>query len=307
MINKLKNHSALLPAIAFGHFGNSFLSRCIPDGPYLKCAYWIYMHRKLNLDNPIRFNEKLQWLIIHDHNPLYTTLVDKYRVKQWVADRIGKEHVTKTYAMWERAEDIDISELPERFVLKTNHDSGGVAVCQNRETFDLEKAKKKLAKHLKINYFWRTREWPYKNVKPCVFAEEYLDPTETNGDLVDYKFYCFGGEPRIMFTCTGRAAGDTRFDFFDMDFNHLDIKQDFAENADMSIDKPCSFNLMAESARKLSAGIPHVRIDFYEVDGRMYFGECTFFDASGFGPFEPEEWDERLGAMIDLTAVSSVR
>lgn len=307
MINKLKNYFALLPAIAFGHFGNSFLSRCIPDGLYLKCAYWIYMHRKLDLDNPIGFNEKLQWLKIQDHNPLYTMLVDKYRVKQWVADRIGTEHVTKTYAMWERAEDIDISELPERFVLKTNHDSGGVAICQNRETFDLEKAKKKLAKHLKNNYFWRTREWPYKNVNPCIFAEEYLDPTETNGDLVDYKFYCFGGEPRIMFTCTGRAAGDTRFDFFDMDFNHLDIKQDFAENADVSIDKPYSFNLMAESARKLSTGIPHVRIDFYEVDGRMYFGECTFFDASGFGPFEPEEWDERLGAMIDLAAVSSVR
>lgn len=432
------------------------LTKLVTDKSHLGFMYRGCIGKKPDLDNPVTFNEKLQWLKMHDHNPLYTTLVDKYRVKPWVAERIGEDHVTKTYAMWENAEDIDISGLPERFVLKTNHDCGGVAICRDRSRFDLEAAKKKLAKHLKTNYYWRTREWPYKDVKPCVFAEEYLDSSTADRDLydyklfrftdgklvtlamtdrytggilsetffdeewkalpvtegghpskpalvcpdtfvqmkefadrlgegfpfvrvdfyesagglyfgeltlypksgfenfkpedwdatlgswidltniagggcllvsdsfalwmheekvtapvdegiVDYKFYCFGGEPKMMLTATGRAAGDTRFDFFDMDFNHLDIKQDFAKNADKPIEKPLSFDLMVDSAKKLAAGIPHLRVDFYEVDGRMYFGECTFFDSGGFGPFEPEEWDEKLGNMIDLSSVVSER
>ncbi len=162
-------------------------TRLVPDEPHLTAMYRGSMGKKLNLGNPVTFNEKLQWLKLHDRNSLYTTLVDKYRVKLWVAERIGEEHVTKTYAMWENAEDIDIDDLPERFVLKTNHDCGGVAICSDRNTFDLDAAKKKLAKHLKTNYYWRTREWPYKNVKPCVFAEEYLDPAEGQPDFTDYR------------------------------------------------------------------------------------------------------------------------
>lgn len=291
------------PWIAYVYAAGYGVTDCIPDKLHLKLMYRGLVGRKLNLDHPRTFNEKLQWLKLYDHNPIYNTLVDKYRVKPWVAERLGEKHVSKTYAMWENAEDIDISGLPDRFVLKTNHDCGGVAICSDRSTFDLEAAKKKLAKHLKINYYWRTREWPYKDVKPCVFAEEYLDPNTDDGDLHDYKFYCFDGEPKMMFVASGRAAGDTRFDFFDMDFNHLDIKQSHAKNADKPIEKPLTFNSMVEAAMTLSNGIPHVRIDFYEINGQMYFGECTFFDSGGFGPFDPEEWDEKLGSMLDLTRV----
>ena len=139
------------------------------------------------------------------------------------------------------------------------------------------------------------------------WVHEELPVKPRRGELADYKFYCFDGVPKMMFTATGRAAGDVRFDFFDMDFNHLDIKQDHAENAGYPIARPASFDLMTEAARKLTAGIPHVRADFYEILGRMYFGELTFFDSGGFGPFEPEEWDERLGNMINLSGVGERR
>ena len=255
--------------------------------------------KKLNLDNPATFNEKLQWLKIHDHNPLYPMLVDKYRVKQWVADRIGEEHVTRTYAMWESAEDIDITGLPERFVLKTNHDSGGVAICRNRSTFDLESAKKKLAKHLKVNYFWRTREWPYKDVKPCVFAEEYLEPTEGTSDLTDYKLMCFGGKVRCEFTCTDRAEGNLHVDFFDTDWNHLPFTRHYP-NAEVAPDAPARLREMVADAEKLSEGIPCVRADFYEVAGQYYFGEMTFLPGGGMEEFDPDCWDVELGSWIEL-------
>lgn len=253
----------------------------------------------LDLNTPRTFNEKLQWLKLHDRNPLYNTLVDKYRVKPWVAERIGSEYVTETYACWERAEDIDISGLPERFVLKTNHDCGGVAVCSDRRKFDLGAARKKLAKHLRTNYYWGGREWPYKDVKPLVFAEEYLDPGES-GDLVDYKFLCFSGEARCLFTCSSRAKGDLRVDFFDRGWNHLPFTRHYP-NADVVPKRPDSYEEMLTAAERLSSDIPFVRVDFYESGGRPYFGEMTFYPGSGFEEFEPKEWDERLGSWIDLS------
>lgn len=287
------------PAMFYQLLAGWGLTDWIPDAPHLKMLYRAFLGEKLDLDNPSTFNEKLQWLKIHDRNPLYTTLVDKYRVKQWVSDRIGAEHVTKTYAMWEHAEDIDISGLPERFVLKTNHDCGGVAICRDRASFDLESAKRKLSKHLKTNYFWRTREWPYKNVKPCVFAEEYLDPDEGKGDLTDYKVMCFGGKVRCEFTCTGRAGGDLHVDFFDKDWNHLPFTRHYP-NAEVPPEAPARLKEMVADAERLSADIPFVRADFYEVAGQYYFGEMTLYPNSDFERFEPSEWDRKFGTWIDL-------
>lgn len=275
------------------------LTNWVPDELHLKGMYRGTNGKRLNLDNPVTFNEKLQWLKIHDRNPLYTTLVDKYRVKPWVAERIGGEHVTETYAMWEHAEDIDITGLPERFVLKTNHDCGGVAICRDRATFNLDAAKKKLAKHLKTNYFWCTREWPYKNVKPCVFAEEYLDPAEGKEDLTDYKVMCFGGRVCCEFTCTDRARGDLRVDFFDTDWNHLPFTRHYP-NAKVPPEAPTQLKEMIADAEKLSANIPFVRADFYEVAGQYYFGEMTFYPGSGLEEFDPESWDAELGSLIEL-------
>lgn len=276
--------------------------RLFDDKLALRIKYRVLMGACLDLDNPTGFNEKLQWLKLHDHNPLYTTLVDKCAVKDWVSDRIGAEYVTKTLAVWKSAEDIDIVDLPEKFVLKTNHDSGGVVICRNKSTFDLASAKKKLAASMKRNYFYVGREWPYKNVKPLVFAEEYLEPGAGEADLTDYKVMCFGGRARCEFTCTGRADGDLRVDFFDTEWNHLPFTRHYP-NASASPEAPKHLSEMLAMAERLAGDIPFVRADFYEVAGELYFGEMTFYPGSGFEQFDPKEWDARFGSWIALPEI----
>ncbi len=254
----------------------------------------------LNLDNPQTFNEKLQWLKLHDHNPLYTTLVDKYRVKAWVADKIGPEYVIPTLAIWHNAEDIDITHLPNQFVLKCNHDSGSIIVCQDKSQFDVQKAKKKLGGALSKNYYSRSREWPYKNVRPCILAEPYMEDEQSH-DLPDYKFFCFNGVAEYLFIASERMneLTETRFDFFDRDYNHVDVTNGHP-NADVLPPKPHSYAEMIKLADKLSAGIPHVRVDFYEVNGRVYFGEMTFYHWGGMVPFSPKDFDCQLGELLNL-------
>lgn len=271
----------------------------VPDEMHLKLMYRARMGIELDLENPTTFNEKLQWLKLHDRNPLYTTLVDKYRVKQWVAERIGDQYVTPTYAAWDCAEDIDITYLPERFVLKTNNDSGGVAICRDRAEFDLAAAKAKLSKSLRRNYYWRTREWPYKDVRPIVFAEEYLEADDDSVGIPDYKIFCFDGEPKSLYVATGRANGDTKFDFYDIDFEHLPVENGHP-NADAAPERPDCYEEMLKLARALSSGMSHVRVDFYDLKGSPRFGEMTFFHMGGFAPFEPPKYDELFGSWIKL-------
>lgn len=428
------------PWLAYSYATAKGLTKWVPDKPHLKMMYRATIGYWPDLENPKTFNEKLQWLKLHDRNPLYTTLVDKYRVKQWVADRIGEQYVTTTYAAWDRAEDIDISGLPDRFVLKTNHDCGGIVICRDKEAFDLDAAKAKLAAHLKRNYYWGGREWPYKNVEPLVFAEEYLEdirwelqtwnfggepkmvaaikephgvnekrfydgewvelpfvssppaltesvpkperlagildasrtvsssgvfarvdfvdssqglklgeitlypaagfvhwtPSDydsvigkwlklpecagggyllvknsscmwlrkgtsvTSGKgLTDYKIMCFGGEAYCEFTCTGRAEGDLRVDFFDREWNRLPFTRHYP-NAEIPPEAPGNLKGVLELAQKLAADIPFVRVDFYEVAGRSFFGEMTFYPGGGFEEFEPVEWDSRVGSWMEL-------
>lgn len=294
----------LLAKVAFKAARMLGVDRRLSDERYLRLQYRVLMDKPLNLENPTTFNEKLQWLKLHDRNPLYTTLVDKYAVKQWVADKIGEQYVVLTYAKWDRAEDIDISDLPDRFVLKTNHDCGGIAICRDRESFDLDAAKYKLAEHLERNYYWGCREWPYKDVVPCVFAEEYLEPALIDGDTIDYKFMCFDGRARCVFTCTGRAAGDLRVDFFDLDWNHLPFERHY-QNAVEEPSAPSCLEEMRAAAERLSRGIPFVRVDFYDVDGAPRFGEMTFYPGAGFEEFTPEEWDKRFGSWINLSKANS--
>lgn len=282
---------------AFRRLGYRNVLNWMNDELYLRLKSWSFTGVMPDLKSPRTFNEKLQWLKLHDRNPLYTKLVDKAEVKPWVAERIGWEHVVPTLGVWDSFDDIDFGALPGRFVLKCTHDSGGLAICRDRATFDMDAARKKIERSLSRNYFWGGREWPYKNVKPRVLAEEYLD-AGTSG-MTDYKLMCFEGRARCAFTCTGRAEDDLRVDFFDLDWNHLPFTRHYP-NADVPPSAPAHLKEMVELSERLADSIPFVRVDFYEVAGELYFGEMTFYPGSGFEEFDPEEWDERLGSWIDL-------
>ena len=277
----------------FTYLSRRYEMRFIPSEWYLKWVYCGETGRKLNLKNPTRYTELLQWIKLYDHNPKYTVMVDKAEAKKWAAKLIGEEHIIPTLGVWEHFDDIDFSQLPDQFVLKCTHDSGSVIVCRNKAELNLTAAKAKLEKALKKEYFYEGRQWPYKNVKPRIIAEQYLVNDET-GDLRDYKFFSFSGEPKVMYIATGRGTGATYGDFFDMSFQHLDLCIDH-QMAPTVPQKPALFEEMKAAARKLAQGIPQVRVDFYEVNGQFYFGEMTFFHCSGFTSFHPDEWDMTFG------------
>lgn len=270
------------------------------DEQILKDKYYFRFHKPLNLDNPQTYNEKLQWLKLHDRRSEYTEMVDKYLAKFYVRERIGDEYIIPTLGVWDKFEDIDFDKLPNEFVLKCTHDSGGLVICKDKRHFDYNAAKVKIKKCLKRNYFYVGREWPYKNVKPRIIAETYMED-KTFNELRDYKFFCFGGSVKMLFVATNRQSTteETKFDFFDSNFNHLNITNGHNCNS-IDVKKPLNFELMKSFAEKLSIGIPHLRVDFYEVDGKPYFGELTFFHWSGLVPFNPPEWDYTLGSWIKL-------
>lgn len=269
----------------------------VPDKTFIKISYRLNMRKKLNLKNPKTYTEKLQWLKLYDRNPKYTSLVDKYEVRKYVENRIGGRYLIPILGAWDDPEKIDFDALPDQFVLKCNHDSGGVVICKDKAQFNQEKAVEFLKHRLKINFFYRAREWPYKNIKRKVIAEKYM-VDESGYELKDYKFFCFDGVCRAAFIAVDRGV-DTKFDFYDTEFNHLPIKCGH-ENADKEIKKPQSWDLMIQLAEKLSVGIPQVRVDLYDVYGHVYFGELTFFHYGGKKPFEPEEWDYKFGEWIQM-------
>lgn len=273
-----------------------------PDRLYLKIYYWVKLGKKLNLEAPQTYNEKLQWLKLYNRVPLYTLLVDKIEVKKWVAERIGQEHIIPTMGIWDNANDINFNLLPEQFVLKCNHNSGGIYICSDKSKIDFAGLRLQLNKSLNHDYYMDAREWPYKNVKRKILAEQLI---ECFHELSDYKFFCFNGVPRLLYVTNSRNKDgeELKFDFYDMEFNHLPIKQGHP-NLEREIKRPQSFELMKELAAKISAGMPHVRVDFYDVNGHVYFGELTFFSNSGVLAFEPEEWDLELGRYLTLPCIT---
>ena len=279
-----------------------YLAPLLPDGVYLKVLFWLSMGYWPNIDNPQTFNEKLQWLKLYNRKPEYTQMVDKAAVKKYVSDIIGEEYIIPTIGVWDSVEDIDFANLPNQFVLKTTNGGGntGVVICKDKSTFDIKSAKRKLKKSLQISIYRRFREWPYKDVNSRIMAEEYM-VDESGYELKDYKWLCFDGEPKALFVATDRAVHgeETKFDFFDTEFNHLTLTNGHP-NSHKPIAKPLGFERMKVLAAKLSAGHPHLRVDFYDINGKIYFGELTFFHFSGMVPFEPKEWDYKLGALIKL-------
>ncbi len=270
------------------------------DKLFLSLRFYLIFGRWMNWNKPLSYSEKLQWLKVYNRNPLYTTLVDKHAVKEWVANKIGNQHIIPTIGLWDNVEDIDFDELPNQFVLKCTHDSGGLCICRDKTKLNILKVKANLSTAMNQNYYYYGREWPYKKVKPQIIAEKYM--TDESGiELKDYKFFCFNGNPLYLFVATdrGKMNEEVKFDFYDINFNHLDLKNGHPNSKNV-IKKPKGFDKMLELAKTLSTGMPHVRIDFYDIDGNIYFGEYTFYHHSGFMPFEPEEWDYKFGELIKL-------
>lgn len=276
------------------------LGKWLPDKAYLKLMFRLELKQKLGLDDPKTFNEKLQWLKLYYHRPDLTMMADKLAVKQHVASLIGEQYVVPLLGSWDDPAEIDWDALPRRFVLKTNHDGGnyGIVICKDKDRLDKAKAIRKLRASLKRNPYLLGREWPYKNIPRKVFAEQYLEEAGKQ-ELTDYKFYCFDGKVRFLFIASGRQEGHITFDYFDENYRHLDVVQTHPPAA-VPPEKPEHFELMIQLAEKLSEGLPHVRVDFYQVNGKVYFGEYTFFTHGGWAAFDPDEYDRLLGSYIHL-------
>lgn len=275
------------------------LMRRLPDDIYLKMRYYLCVHKRLNLQKPTGFNEKLQWLKLYYRDPSYEELVDKYSVKDHIIKQFPDLKVFPTIGMWERAEDIDFNALPVQFVLKCTHDSGSTIICKDKERFDTEKARIKLRHSLESNMFYPGREWVYKRVQPRIIAEPYFEDDDSE-ELKDYKLMCFNGEVKCCFVCSDRFSPEgLHVTFFDRDWNVMPFTRHYPLKKE-GIPKPGCYDGMISLAEQMSKDMPFVRIDFYEIGKEVYFGEYTFFPGSGLEEFEPDEWDNILGNWINL-------
>lgn len=289
------------PKIRMGYLSCLGFYKNWSDEKYVKKSFMIRMGYDLDLGNPKTFNEKIQWLKLSDHNPLYTQMVDKYEAKEFVANVLGDEYIIPTLGVWNKFENIDFSKLPNQFVLKCTHDSGGLAICKDKRTFNTENAKKEIKKSLKRNFYWIGREWPYKNVKPRIIAEAYMEQEDGSG-LIDYKFFCFNGVPQLLYVSRGLDHHPTaQIGFYDMNGNEMPFhRSDYKPYHGATM--PHNFDEMKVIAQKLAekVGCPFVRIDLYSINGKIYFSEITFSPCSGMIPFEPVSADEELGKLIKL-------
>ena len=278
----------------------------LSDRDYLTAQYRVRMHRELDLENPRLFSEKLQWLKLHDHNPLYTQLVDKYRVRDYIAQKVGEEYLIPLLGVWDDPDEIDFDALPDQFVLKCNHNSGtGMCICRDKSGLDAHTVRKNLRRGLKENFYLRCREWPYKDVPRKIIAEKFMPYEPGKNGLDDYRFFCFHGEPRMIYVYQTEAASSKNKpsvlsrDIFDTDWNHLPFCQK-SGNAETEPLPPVNFEKMLELSRRLSENMTFLRVDFYEIRGRVYIGELTLYPFGGFAPFEPAEWDQKIGEWLTL-------
>lgn len=289
---KKKPKNVLLYLMNKGYF--SYLS----DKTYLKLKYKLIMGKSLKIENPQTFNEKLQWLKLYDRNPKYIQMVDKYEVRKYISENIGEEYLIPLIGVYNKFEEINFEELPNQFVIKCTHDSGGVVICKDKSKFNYKKAKSKIKAAMKRNFYYSGREWPYKNIKPRIIIEQYMEDKKSK-ELIDYKVMCFEGIPKFSFTCTERYNVGLKVTFFDLNWNKMPFERHYPSST-KDIEKPKNYELMLELSKKLSKNIPFVRVDWYEINGNLYFGELTFYPGSGMEEFNPEIWDEKIGQLIHL-------
>lgn len=275
--------------------------RFIPDVPYLKLYYRRNFGRWPDLKHPKTYNEKIQWLKLHDRNPRYTRMVDKLEAKKIAVEMFGAEHMIPVLGIWDRFDDIDFDALPDSFVLKVTHDSLSFCIVEDKAKLDLAATKAKMEATLRRNYYYIAREWAYKDVKPRIFAEKLVDDGH-EGALWDYKFWCFGGEPKFYGIVSDKIGDGFCGTFFDMDQNPMPCCSVAPGRKD--VPQPPHFSEMVEAARIASAGLAHLRVDFYDTPDQWYFGEYTFYHTAGFIPWDPPEYDRTFGDLIDLSLVS---
>lgn len=313
LINKIVKY-ATNPAARFSYNNALGVYKTMDDKTFLERAFKFYLGYELDLDTPKTLNEKLQWLKLNDRRPEYTMMVDKYKVREYIADKLGEEYLIPLIGVWDDPDDIDFDALPNQFVLKCNHNSGlGMCICKDKSKLDLKKVKDELRKGIKQDYYLTGREWPYKDVPRKIICEKYMtdhsdqemsdienNKARKSDGLNDYKFMCFNGKVQCSFVCSERFSTDgLKVTFFDKDWNVLPFERHYPKSQ-LSIPKPINYEKMIELSEKLAEGIPFVRIDFYEIDRKLYFGEMTFFPGSGFEEFDPVEWDKKLGDLISL-------
>lgn len=272
----------------------------VPDSLYLKVLYRVIMGRKLNLKNPKEYNEKLQWLKLNDRKPEYSTMVDKYEVRGYIEDLLGDKYLIPCLGIYDSVDDIDIDALPDRFVLKCTHDSGSVEICKDKSSFDIEGARHRLSQAMKRNYYATYREWPYKYVKPRIIAEGYLEGD--GGDLKDYKVMCFNGEAKIVEVHENRfVEGKVHTQtFYDKEWNIVPLTQVETVTVDRPGERPRQLDEIIRLSELIAKDMYHARIDWYIEGDKIYFGEITFFDGSGFESFSTPEMERMLGDMIKL-------
>jgi len=266
----------------------------------VKLTYRARTGKKLRLKAPVTFNEKLQWLKLNDRRELYRICADKLQVRDYVAEKLGEEYLIPLLGSWERASDIDFGKLPQQFVLKCNHNSGlGMCICKDKEKLVMPAVRKQLDAGLRQDYYYNGREWSYKDLPRRIVGEAFL--TDGSGSLADYKIHVFNGKARFILVCADRfdESGLTE-DFYTPDWEHLDIRRPGIPNAKKPQEKPQLLSKMLECAEKLAVDFPFVRVDFYICGGKIYFGEMTFYPASGMVPFDPPQWDETFGSWLQL-------
>lgn len=269
----------------------------LSDKAYLKRLYKKRMGKELNLKNPQTFTEKLNWLKLYDRNPEYTMMADKYAVRKYIAEKIGEEYLVPLVGVWDNVEEIDFDALPDKFVLKCNHDNG-VIICTDKSKLDIEKTKKELQYHLSRDYYKKCREWPYKDIKRKIICEKFME--NKNGDaLYDYKLFCFGGVPKFVMVNSDRFI-NLKTDMYDTEWNHLEMQDGHYPMAGDVFSKPFCLEKMLSLSEKLSKNISFLRVDFNFWNNRLYFGELTFYHSAAFECFQPEEWDRKLGDWLEL-------
>lgn len=272
-----------------------------PDKLFLKLKFRLMMGEKLDLNNPKTFNQKLQWLKLYNRKPEYTTMVDKYAVKEYVANIIGVEHIIPTLGVWNNTDEIDWNALPDQFVLKTTHGGGGggIVICKDKATFDKDRAKEILNKSFRGDIYKIFKEWPYKNVPKRIIAEKFM--TNNGKELEDYKIHCFNGEPQFILVCSNRYGNGAMIDdFYSPNWELMEVRRPGHPQSEKASKAPEQLEQMLELSRILSKDIPFLRTDFYIIDDNIYFGELTFFPASGMSKFEPKEWDNTFGELLNI-------